>query len=248
MTRAKDRTASGRNAELAAAWLSLEDAGWLSGRCAEFRARLRQIARLRVFARKEAIYLAGDAPNGMFGVVAGSVHISLPREDGQDFTVYRSGRGFWIGDLAIFAHHARLVSVWAAEETRTVHLPAAALRRLVQENPAFFEYFYDLTYQNTKLLLQVLASFSEESVDRRVARRLLAELDGRGNRERWIAMTQSELSEMLAISMPTMQRCLRRLVRAGLISVGYSRIRVVDRQALLKLCAPEDHRLSTGVN
>lgn len=248
MTRPKNGIAFGPSSELTAAWLALEAVGWLAGRCAEFRARLREIARLRVFARKEPIYLAGDTPNGIFGVVGGSVHISLPREDGQDFTAYRSGRGFWIGDLALFAHHTRLVSVWAAEETRTVHLPAAALRRLVRENPVFFEDFYDLTYQNTKLLLQVLASFAEESLDRRVARRLLVELDGRGDGERWIAMTQSELSEMLAVSMPTMQRCLRRLVRAGLISIGYSRIRVIDRQELLRLCAPEDERLYSTVN
>lgn len=225
---------------LSSAWRSIENCVWLTRRSLSFCARLRDIAELRTFKRNEAVYLAGDPPNGMFGVVEGSVHLYLPRHDGVDFVAYRSGKGYWIGDLALFAHHARLVSVWAAEKTLTIHLPANALRELVNEEPEFYADFYDLTYINMQLALQVLSSFSEESVDRRTARRLLAEAERRGDHPGRFPITQSELAEMLAVSLPTMRRCLNRLASHGSITLGYSQIQVVDRRTLLHLCGGND--------
>jgi Mn-dependent DtxR family transcriptional regulator len=42
---------------------------------------------------------------------------------------------------------------------------------------------------------------------------------------------------MLAMSSPTLQRALKRLSQAGMVEVGYARIRVVDRDRLIRHCA-----------
>ena len=41
-------------------------------------------------------------------------------------------------------------------------------------------------------------------------------------------LTQYDLAEMLAMSLPTLQRNLHRLEKANLIELGYRRIRIVD--------------------
>jgi CRP/FNR family cyclic AMP-dependent transcriptional regulator len=48
---------------------------------------------------------------------------------------------------------------------------------------------------------------------------------------------------MVALSLPTLQRVLRRLQDGGLIELGYGRIRILDRRGLLSLCggAPSEH-------
>ena len=96
--------------------------GWLAQRSKATRARLGTIAKLRNFAKDERVYLAGDPPNGVFGLVGGSINLSYPRGDGENYTVHRAGSGFWFGDLALFSDRPRLVSVHAAEPTVTVHL------------------------------------------------------------------------------------------------------------------------------
>jgi DNA-binding transcriptional regulator LsrR (DeoR family) len=58
------------------------------------------------------------------------------------------------------------------------------------------------------------------------------ELDARGDAEGWISLSQFELAEMLAVSQPTIQRCLQRLASRGLVRLGYSRVQVADRGAL----------------
>jgi hypothetical protein len=52
--------------------------GWFSERSPETQARLGAIAKLRSFTKGDRIYLAGDPPNGMFGLISGSLNISIP--------------------------------------------------------------------------------------------------------------------------------------------------------------------------
>ena len=74
------------DSELAAALRILSAQGWFSGRSKAIRARLSAIAKLRSFAKNERIYLAGDPPNGIFGLVSGSLNISYSQGDGEDYT------------------------------------------------------------------------------------------------------------------------------------------------------------------
>jgi len=125
-------------ANLVAALRALEEQGWFSQRSEATRAKLGAIAKLRNFSKNELVYLAGDAPNGVFGLVSGSLNVSFPQADGHDYTMHRAGRCFWVGDLALFSEGPRLVSVRAAEPTQMVQLPAKELARLVRDDPQLY--------------------------------------------------------------------------------------------------------------
>jgi CRP/FNR family cyclic AMP-dependent transcriptional regulator len=214
----------------------LTEQGWFSGRSAETRARLGATAKLHSFAKNDSVYLAGDRPNGMFGLVSGSLNISIPRADGEDYTVHRAGAGFWVGDLALFSQGRRLVSVCAAEPTLMVQLPAQDLKRLVDKDPRLYADFYALTYENFRTAFQIISNLAISSTDKRLADRLLIEVEARGDAEGWISLSQSELANLTAISLPTLKRVLRRFADAGHINHGYARIQVLDHDALVRLC------------
>jgi CRP/FNR family transcriptional regulator, cyclic AMP receptor protein len=214
----------------------LERQGWFSQRSKETRAVLGSIARLRSFAKAQAVYLAGDAPNGVFGLVSGSLNISYPRADGEDYTVHRAGSGFWAGDLALLSHKQRLVSVHAAEPTVMVQLPGAELRKLVRNDPRLYADFYALTYENFRTAFQVIANLAIASTEKRVADRLVLEVDSRGDADGWISLSQPELAKLVAVSLPTLQRVMRRLAKAGLVQRSYARLQVLDRNALAQIC------------
>ncbi len=144
--------------------------GWFSERSPGTRARLGTIAKLRNFAKGDRVYLAGDKPNGMFGLISGSLNISIPRADGEDYTLHRAGTGFWLGDLALFSQGPRLVSVHAAEPVLMVQFPAPDLRRLVDENPRLYADFYALTYENFRTAFQIVSNLAI-SFDRQAAGR-----------------------------------------------------------------------------
>ena len=209
--------------------------GWFSKRSAETQAQLSEIAKLRSFAKDDVIYLTGDAPNGVFGLVSGSLNVSIPRGDGEDYTIHRAGAGFWFGDLALISEAARLVSVHAAEPTVMVHLPARALKRLIARQPRLYADFYALTYENFRIAFQIISNLGISSV-KRLADRLLMEHNARGDADGWISLSQSELASLTAMSLPTLQRALRRLMSVGLVNQRYARIQVLKPEALRRLC------------
>jgi len=210
--------------------------GWLAQRSAAARARLGRIAKLRSFAKGDRVYLAGDPPNGMFGLISGSLNVSIPRADGEDYTVHRAGAGFWIGDLALFSQGPRLVSVQAAEPTVMVQLPAHELRRLVEEEPRLYVDFYALTYENFRTAFQIISNLAISSAEKRIADRLLLEAKARINGDDWISLSQVELANLTAVSLPTLKRVMRRLSNEGYIEHGYARIQVLNPGALKRIC------------
>lgn len=214
--------------------------GWFAQRSEATRERLAAIAKLRNFAKDERIYLVGDTPNGIFGLVSGSLNISYPRGDGEDYTAHRAGSGFWFGDLALFSDQPRLVSVHAAEPTVMVHLAVPDLARLVREDPRLYADFYALTYENYGLALRIISNLAIASTDKRLADRLVHEVQARGDADGWITVSQPDLAKLLAVSLPTLQRILRRFVKDGVLQTSYGRIRVVDRDALARICIAPD--------
>lgn len=210
--------------------------GWFSQRAPETRKSLGGIAKLRSFAKDDSIYLAGDPPNGVFGLVSGSLNLSIPRADGEDYTVHRAGIGFWFGDLALFSEGTRLVSVCAAEPTLVVQLPAHQLGRLVKEDPRLYADFYALTYENFRTAFRIISNLAMTSTEKRVADRLLLEAEARGDGDGWIPVSQAELASLTAISLPTLKRIMRRFAELKLIERRYALVSVRDRDALAHLC------------
>ena len=222
--------------DLATAINVLAAQGWFSQRSEETQARLGAIAKLRNFAKDELVYLAGDAPNGVFGLVSGSLNVSFPRGDGEDYTLHRAGSGFWVGDLALFSSGVRLVSVRAAEPSLMVHLPVHDLEALLRGDPRLYADFYALTYENFKTAFRIISNLGISSTEKRLADRLIMEVEARGDGDGWIPLSQHELAKLVAISVPTLQRVMRRLSGAGLVRSSYARIQVLDRDALRRLC------------
>jgi CRP-like cAMP-binding protein len=222
--------------DLASALRALAARGWLAERSKATRARLGAIAKLRNFTTGELIYLAGDAPNGVFGLVLGSLNVSFPRNDGEDYTLHRAGTGFWVGDLALFSSGVRLVSIRAAEPTLMVHLPVHDLAKLLRNDPRLYADFYALTYKNFKTALRIISNLAITSTEKRLADRLIMEVETRGDGDGWIPLSQPELAKLAATSVPTLQRVMRRFSRAGFVRSSYARVQVMDCDGLAQLC------------
>lgn len=216
--------------------VTVETTGWLASRGPEFRAALLQKAMLRQFDSGENLYLHGDSADGLYAVLSGAVKVTIPADDGQDFAAHRGGAGFWIGDLAMLSDQTRLVTVEATSPTRTLFVPAAWIIEMVRQTPSFHRDFYALSHQNMQLALRILANLAVANTNQRLILRLLHLDETLKQPDSWIAMSQDELAGMAALSVPTLQRALRKLANDGLLELGYGRLRVVDRKALLVLC------------
>ena len=214
----------------------LQSRGWFSERSKETQRRLAEIAKLRTYDTNQPIYLSGEVANGIFGLVRGSITIAFPRNDGEDYVAHHAGTGFWVGELALFAKAPRLASIHAAEPTTMVQLRPRDVARLVREDPRLHADFYALSYGNFRTALNVIANLAITSIDKRVADRLLLEAAAHPNSGGWVQMSQPDLAQLLAVSLPTLRRTIKRFASAGLVEQGYGRVKVIDRKRLQDVC------------
>jgi CRP-like cAMP-binding protein len=212
--------------------------GWYAERSDAVQHSLAKAARVKRFARYEALYLCGDEPNGIFGLVDGALDINIPRADGLDFTIHRADSGFWIGDLAMFGNQFRLVSVIAADVTTVIYFDQITLRQMVETNPALYPEFYALTYKNTELTLRLLANLAISNSEARVAVRLLMNDESENSAN--LGLSQSKLAELVGLSTATLQRVLKRFQDSNMIKTRYGRIEVLDRHGLLTVVRQDE--------
>lgn len=215
---------------------TLTQSEWFGARGHRFQSDLLTCAVRKTFDTGETLYHYGDEANGIHAVLSGSVQITAPADDGQEFVIHRDGRGFWIGDLALFAEAKRLVSVMATQKTRTLFFPSSRVERLVQDNPEYTRDFYALTRENMKTSLRIMANLAVTGTEKRLVLRLLHLDEGAAKADGWIIVSQEELAAMVAVSQPTLHRNLHRLVDLGLVELGYGRLRLIDRSKLIANC------------
>ena len=225
-----------RAPSLGEVWQMLEERGWLAERAADVRDRLRSIAEVRTYRRGEPLYFVGEPPNGVFGIARGSLDASIPREDGEEVVIHRAQTGFWIGDLALLSSQPRLITATAATDVVAAYLPKARLVQLLEQHPEMIADFYILSHRNVATMLQLMANLSIPRAEARIAQRLLSYDQLQAKSPDWIPMSQEKLAQLTAVSLPTVQRTLRNFVDTGLVELGYGRLRIRDREQLLRCC------------
>jgi CRP-like cAMP-binding protein len=215
----------------------LHRTGWLAGRAPETRAALLAGGRLRQFDAGETVYRYDDPPDGMYALLSGSLSVAIPNDIGSEYTIYQASPGFWIGDLALFSDQKRLVSVTAVTEAKVFFVPQAHLAKLVRDRPALLRDFYVLTHDNMALQMQLLANLAIPNSEKRVAAFLLRMVAGLDPCIEWLDLPQERLAAMVAVSLPTVQRVLKRMADRDLVELGYGRLRVLDVQDLTRFAA-----------
>lgn len=220
---------------LARARAFLSANGWLAERSKFTRQAILESTRLVQFEADEAVYRMGDMADGLYGFVTGGLDVIVPGDDGEAVTIHRTEPGFWSGESAFLAGVERLVSLVATQPTIGLHLPRTAITTLLSNHTGLYHDFYSLSHINLKNSLRLLSNLAVRNSERRLALRLMHYEELSGTPGTWIDLSQSDLADLIAVSLPTLQRALRTLSRAGVVEAGYGRVRIVDREALLAL-------------
>lgn len=215
----------------------LQRTGWLASRSPEIQDLFLAGGRIRAFSAGETLYRYDDTPDGMYGLLRGNLSISIPNDIGSEYVVFQATPGFWIGDLALFADQRRTVTVSALSEVRVFFIPQTHLSQLVRDTPSILRDFYALTQANMALQMQLLANLAIPSSEKRIAAFLLNIVSRLAEGHEWLDLPQERLAGMVAVSVPTIQRVLRRMSDKGLVEIGYGRIRVTDATALSRFAA-----------
>lgn len=213
----------------------LETRGWLAEQPADLRAEILARGRLRAYADGQAVYRGGDAPDGLYALVAGRMRLATVQEDGREVVILHAGPGHWFGEVSMVDGLPRGQTAVARGESVVLHLPAEAFARIVEADPRRWAHFAGILSrhlrQATHYLGEVLALPTPQRTARLLA--LLCRLEeGAGSGPVLLPLSQEDLAGMLGLSRQTANRALRRLEAAGLVRRGYGGVEVRDRAAL----------------
>ena len=192
---------------------------------------LRPPAGQRLFAR-------GALADGLYSVLAGSVRVSAVAEHGKEAIVNLFEAPHWFGEIALFDGERRTHDAHTLGETVLMHIPQGPLLELLRREPRYWQDMGRLLTHKIRHLLTLFDDAALQPVPVRLARRLLAIVDGYGEASAngmSIRIGQEQLGQMVGASRQTVNQTLRQFEAAGILQIGRADLRIVDIAALRRL-------------
>ncbi len=197
---------------------------------ADDRLHLAQRMRAKRFARDEVVFHRDDPASHLYVIVAGTVKIALPDENGREVVVAIERGGDEFGELALFDDSPRSATVTALTETECLLLARKDFMEALDRN-------HDAMRQMLGLLARMVRRSSGRVEDLvfldlpgRVAKCLLdlSEAGGKGE----VDLTQEDLAAFVGATRVSVNRVLAELEKRGAISIGRRNIKVKDAALL----------------
>lgn len=210
-------------------------------------ARLQELAasaRMRHYRRRAQLPGRGSRQQDILVIVSGAVDVETTSVEGGKYTLAVLGPGqitrlvYALGDVPL------LFTVHAREDARLIHIPGAALRRVLDAEPILWRSVAQFALQRFHLSVESHRDWALGSVRRRMARVLINLAHRYGSRNSRasaggteLRITQADLASMLGVSRQTVSAELGRLKAAGVLEsgAGYRIVTLRDMPALLRI-------------
>jgi CRP/FNR family transcriptional regulator len=199
------------------------------------------------FSTGEVLWSAGDRSEGITLVLEGRIRI-VRGSGGRQLVIHSGDPGSTLGEVPFFTGGRYPATAIAAEPTRCLFLPEAAVRRAIAADPTLAFYFLERLSHRIESLVERVDRITVSSVQTRLAHFILerykatvASARSRPNSGKTpafsLGMTQSALGEELGTVREVVVRALRGLRQLGAIErVGEGKYRVLNL-AILERCA-----------
>lgn len=217
-----------QSSEIKALTSVLYRTGWLAEQENEFQQWIMRSVSWRRIGPDGIVYLAGDEPDGFYGLAAGALDISVPIMGSEQVSITRAEPGFWVGEGAVLAGTRRVLSVCAIQPSIIVCVPRNKLLTVLRQRPEWWRPFYELSHANATLVSNLLAEVLALSARARISRLLLRAGDDAGV----VSGRKEYLGRLIGLPRSSFNRELRHFFSEGIIESGYTSIKILRRDAL----------------
>ncbi|HEY8381235.1 MAG TPA: Crp/Fnr family transcriptional regulator [Microvirga sp.] len=178
---------------------------------------------------EEVLFLKGDPGDALYAVRRGRVRIATGTEAGRRLTLNLLGPGDVFGEVALLDGSGRTADAIAAEPSELFMVYRRDFLDLLERQPKVAVQIIELLCQR----IRWMSDRMEESVllplRARLAQRLLALSEDYGAE---LDVSQEELAIFIGASRESVNRQLQAWRREGVVELGRSRIRLIDRARL----------------
>ncbi|KQX39720.1 Crp/Fnr family transcriptional regulator [Variovorax sp. Root434] len=198
--------------------------------------RLLAVAHRRTLARGESLFHKGSRPDALFGVVSGSLRVSVVATGGREAVIAMLEPGHWFGEVSLLVGRERVYDTCAVDTTEMAVVAAADFHRLVAAHPDVHMAFTRLVCLRLRQALEWIDDVILMPLSVRLAHRLLT-LDARASSPgegggTLLGVSQEDLSFMLGVSRQSVNRQLKLWEEDGTLRVRYRGIELLSRAQL----------------
>lgn len=174
------------------------------------------------------IYLQETDATCFYYLKRGRVKSFLQAEDGDErvLRIYEEGAIF--GEASFFDELPRVSSAVALSPCEIVPIDRDLVAQEFARDPTLAMSMIQYLARTVRLLSQQVDDMAFRPAPQRLGRRLLALAGADGT----VCATQEELAAAISVSRVTVSRILSDLTRRGIVTLGYSTVRVLDRTAI----------------
>jgi CRP/FNR family transcriptional regulator, cyclic AMP receptor protein len=211
--------------------------GWLARTPVDFQRALFPICRLRRYSAGETLYAAGDEPGGIYGLVRGSVCVSMVGTATEMHFVHLLQPGNWFGEGSALTGRPRRVSVVARTDVTVAHATLGNLQTLLAERPEWWRHIGCMAVETNSTSNTAGGDLMIRDPELRCIATIMRLCGCRfEDPEDDVVVTASvsheELGSMANLARNTVGDILRRLSDRGLVELGYRTIKVRDGDTL----------------
>ena len=225
---------------------TLKEARHLLGNChlfgglnADERAAIADRARIRSYDAGETVFAIGSPGSQMMALLSGAIRISVPSADGKELllTIIQPGEVF--GELAVLDGKERSADAVAETACTLAVLDRNDILSFFERNPSAWPKLVEILCERLRRTDQAFAEVALMQLSVRLAKAMLRILNGQINsavtKTTKIQFSQRELANMVGGARESVNRCLSKWQRNGVIQIVEGSITVTDRTALEKI-------------
>ncbi|SEB19020.1 Crp/Fnr family transcriptional regulator [Variovorax sp. YR216] len=213
---------------------------WFAELAAEIRDDVFARVRRRELAQGQYLFRRGDAYEGFYGVLDGSVRISGVTRGGQEAILTFYEPGAWFGEISAFDGLPRTHDAQAHKPTTLLWLQPADFEALLDRHPALPRLFLRLECARLRLVAGAFEEFSTQSFEARLASRLLALAEGFGASNSHgvrieLHLSQETLAQLVGATRQRINQVLQDWARDGLVEQHRGKLTVLDEARLRRV-------------
>lgn len=213
----------------------------------EFKAALLTLGRKRLLHTGQRLFARGDAPDGLYCVVTGTMRIANTSDHGKEALLAMMEPPFWFGEIGLIDGLTRTHDAVAEVRTELHHLPQQIMLDLLARRPQCWRDIAKLMTHKMRSAFVALEDTALLTASGRLASRLVSIAEGYGEwtdrSHRHIQIPQDQLARMLALSRQTVNQNLKHFESLGIIAINRGGVEILNLKRLraLSSCRAEGY-------
>lgn len=199
-------------------------------------------AQVRSVGAQRVVFSKGDAGDGLYGVMAGRIVITVESSAGKELILNTFGPGTFFGEIALLDGKGRTGSALAREPSTLLFLARSVFLPFLEQRPRTMVRVIAFLCEQLRRTTQLVEDSVFLNVPTRLAKQLATLTHEWTQRDApgasvTVRTSQNELAQNLGVSREIISRQLALWREAGIIDVGRGHIVVRDARALDRIIA-----------